>query len=313
MNVLVGDFSEQIEIYLNNALLLSESLKVHGYKFTLLTNNKRLLQNILIKKKFNLELIEIEFPTKFPSGVRFFSAHSKIDAFRYLSQQNHNYVVFCDLDMVCLKKIPDSFQAAIDAKIPLVYEITDQVFEAYGEKIVMDDVRTVRRFNSEGKWIGGEFLSGTPDFFEALCLEIDTFIPKYFESFITMNHNSDEALITPAIDKLRNSGLYISDAGLNRTIGRYWSSNTLHTQKNFNFYEDLFLLHLPADKKFLSELVKNEKFKFSKLTFLNRYKQYLKKILVKKIKYKIMYSAYLLKAKIFRLFKYFLIDKYRNL
>lgn len=87
VNLSSNNFQEQVSVYVNNAIVFSKSLYLKGVEFALLTNNKLFIEKCLpdTSKSFSLEIIEIPFITKVPSGIKFFSAHYKIDAFRYLA------------------------------------------------------------------------------------------------------------------------------------------------------------------------------------------------------------------------------------
>ncbi len=85
MNLSTKDFREQVSVYVNNAIVLSTTLSSNGIPFSLLTNNRSLIENCasILGSSSSLSVIEISFTTKVPSGVRFYSAHYKLDAFRY--------------------------------------------------------------------------------------------------------------------------------------------------------------------------------------------------------------------------------------
>ena len=281
MNVLVKSFEEQITIYLKNAISLSNSLKLNKINFILLTNEKELIEKIYPSTKENLNIENIPFKTKVPDGTRFYSAHYKLDAFKYLASQNHAYVGLLDLDMLCLKKIPISLENIIKNKTPLCYDITDQEFPAYGEKPVIDDLSRINRLVSEGRWCGGEFISGPPEFFSLLTKKIDEIYSNYIASLTVAHHIGDEAFTSAAIEIIRKEGIYIGDAGSLGIVGRYWNTKTLHPQKSFNYFKDSFLIHLPADKIFLSKIADIPKEKFN---IENIMKSYRKKIKLMKIK-----------------------------
>ena len=76
---------EQISVYINNAVVLSRTLALRGIEFTLLTNNRSLIESIVLDHEHGsaLNILDIPFITEVPSGVRFYSAHYKLDAFRH--------------------------------------------------------------------------------------------------------------------------------------------------------------------------------------------------------------------------------------
>ncbi|MFC1843881.1 hypothetical protein ACFLZ5_03750 [Thermodesulfobacteriota bacterium] len=256
MNLGARDFQEQMLVYVNNAIVLQKSLSSRGVAFALLTNNKRLIEECASKTDngFLLEIIEIPFPTKVPSGIRFYSAHHKIDAYRYLASLKDSYYALCDLDVVCVNDFPACLQNLIEAGIPLCYDISDQVIPAYGHDVIIRNLSTIGGIESEGRWSGGEFIAGTPEFFHKLVRVIDGIYDNYILNISSMHHIGDEAIISSALEKLKRQGVYIGDAGNLFIIGRYWNTSVLHPQKPFTYFKNCFLLHLPADKKFISDL-----------------------------------------------------------
>lgn len=257
VNVFVKNFHQQTLLYIKNAINLSYSLSQQsGISFTLLTNRKDIVNSLCKSENQTLQVEEIEFTTKIPSGVRFYSAHYKIDAFRYLASLSEEYVGLCDLDMVCINKMPICFSNNISNSIPMYYDISDQVIPAYGHDVIIRDLESIHNIKSEGRWAGGEFISGTPDFFNTLSNQINEIFDNYIKSISMLHHVGDEAIVSAALELMRNKGVNISDAGSLGMIGRFWNANILHHQKPFEYYcKQCFLLHLPADKHFLSKMI----------------------------------------------------------
>ena len=215
---------------------------------------------------------EIPFTTKVPSGIRFYSAHFKIDAFRYLSSLDEDYVALCDLDMVCVNDIPQCLTNNIKSKIPMYYDIFDQVIPAYGHNTIIRDLKKIHGFDSEGRWSGGEFISGSPKFFRLLVKEIDALYGNYIQNIDSLHHVGDEAFTSAALEKIRKKIEYVADAGVLGVVGRFWSVSTCHPQKPFKYYENCFLLHLPADKRFLADLAAQKK--LDRVNFFREYSMY---------------------------------------
>lgn len=209
----------------------------------------------MANERYNsFDIEEIAFKTDVPHGIKFYSAHFKVDAFRHIGSLNVNYAALCDIDVVCLRSAPKILAHIIEKNIPLVYEISDQVIPAYGHDVIIKDIEEITCEKSEGRWIGGEFISGPPSFFAMLAKEIDGLLPRYFSRIEKMHHVGDEAYTSSAIEKIRRRGTYVGDAGLLGIVGRYWNASNLHPQKPFAYFKNCFLLHLPADKKLLAKL-----------------------------------------------------------
>lgn len=252
-NFYSNDFQEQIKTYLNMASTLSSSLKAKGLDFVLLTNQKSKIEHCLGSNRGHLNIEEIKCSLKIPEGIHFYSAHFKLDAFRHLAEKD-SYSVFCDLDMICINDIPRSLLFYAKHSIPMWYDISDQVIPAFGSDAVIRDLETILGTESEGRWSGGEFIAGEAEFFARLVEKIDSIFKDYITNISSFHHVSDEPPTSAALEQLRRENLYIADAGKLGIIGRFWSIAPLHPQKPFDYYKGCFLLHLPADKKFLSKL-----------------------------------------------------------
>ncbi|MDB5569630.1 MAG: glycosyltransferase [Hyphomicrobiales bacterium] len=252
VNASMGSFDEQVELYARCALTLSRSLKAHGLPYTLLTNDEAALRKSLGADAGDLVIQEMPFRLKAPEGARFYSAHYKLDVFRFFSRLSSAYVVLCDVDMICLADAPRTFGNLAEAELPACYDISDQVLPAYGEERVIQDLSRIHGMASEGRWSGGEFIAGTPAFFGLLSDKTDDLFDRYVSDIESLHHVGDEMVTSAALEALRRGGLHIADAGSTRVVGRYWNADTKHPQRPFAHFLDCFLLHLPADKSFLA-------------------------------------------------------------
>ena len=176
--------------------------------------------------------------------------------------------------MISLSEIPQSLTNIINSKTPLYYDISDQVIQAYGHEVIIKDLQKLQPIPCEGRWSGGELIMGTPEFFSSLCEKIDDIYEIYTEIYEDLQHNGDEIITSAALELLRKEGIYIAEAGTIGIIGRFWSIPVLHPQKPFDYYEKLFLLHLPADKIFLAKISDSE-IVDNRNTFIKEYKKYL--------------------------------------
>lgn len=294
MNFSTANFREQILVYVNNAKVLSNSLALNGISYTILTNNRSLIQNIAsANDQTSLEVIEIPFSTKIPDGTQFYSAHYKLDALRYLASLSSGYYALCDLDMVCINGFPSCLNNLINSGIPLCYDISDQVIPAHGHDVIIRDLSAINGLESEGRWSGGEFISGTPEFFARLVKEIDGIYENYISNISSLHHVGDEAFTSAALECLRRSGVYIADAGTLGIVGRYWNTYVLHPQKPFDYFKKCFLLHLPADKIFLSDLAQRDMEALSQFKVL--YARHQRSVLTK-LKKVALFSRHFLKV-----------------
>jgi hypothetical protein len=254
INIKIKNFKSKIDLYLRNAVTLSKSLKDRGVNFVLITNNLLAIEQNKNYSRLDLQVEEISFTTHVPPGIKFYSAHFKLDVLRYLASLPSAYVGLCDLDMICINSIPECLMTQIAEKKPLFYDISEQVIPAYGKEKITRDIECILGDKSCGKWYGGEFIAGTPDFFFMLTHEINQIYDQYIANIDKIHHVGDEAITTAALEKMQQNGIKITDAGKLKIVGRFWSIKVLHEQKPFDWYKDCFLLHLPADKKFLASI-----------------------------------------------------------
>lgn len=252
-NGISGTFDQQMKTFIKCCESLSKSLTYFtNYKLIVLTNNKAFIENT----SQELKCIEIEFDFKVPKDIRFFAAHHKIDAFKYFAQlSDFDYSFLIDSDVICINKMPLNLINCIDSNIPVYYDITEQVYPAYGrETIIKDKAVLMSNILSTGIWAGGEFIGGSNKFFKLLYDEIQLIKENYLANYRSLHHQGDEALVSSAIEKIMQNE-YICNVGLFGGIGRFWSSQTLlHVQNNWKSYVNNFLLHLPADKNFIASI-----------------------------------------------------------
>lgn len=213
----------------------------------------------LNKEEYLIEIVQLDFKSTFPSGIKFYSAHFKLEVFAWLASLPDDYIGLVDADMLCVNEMPDAFKKIISKKLPLYYDITDQVTPAYGAAQIIRDKERINEKPSIGLWAGGEFIAGPPAFFSKLSAEINKVQSNYLQHVHSLHHQGDEMLLSIAIENSRTTGdCQVLDAGSLSIVARYWSYVPLHIQKQIEAYTDHFLLHLPSDKKFIARLKPDE-------------------------------------------------------
>jgi hypothetical protein len=252
VNVSVGSFRQKIRTYLKNADLLSRSLRSHSHEFHLLTNKAQLIERFAPTIAKSLSVVEMEFSTPVPQGVRFFSSHYKLDALRFLAQTGAHYVALIDLDMLCVNETPQALLDAQSSGQALYYDITQQVVPSAGEEPLRHQLEEILGRPVSLAWSGGEFLAGPPTFFAALTSAIEEIYDRYLEVSIGRYRVGNEPYQNAALEILRAQGWDIHDAGAMGIVGRYWNMPVKHVQPHFSAFHDTFLLHLPVDKHVLS-------------------------------------------------------------
>lgn len=271
-NGFIKSFEEQMRLYLACARQLHRSLAPEGVELIVLTNDKTTLQ-ALSRDETPIEIVQLRFQLSVPSGIRFYSAHFKLEVFSYLASLPDDYVALVDADMLCINKMPESLKTIILQKLPLYYDITEQVTPAYGAALIKKDKELLSGEPSFGLWAGGEFLAGPPSFFKRLSGEVNKLIDAYWQHASSLHHQGDEMLTSVAIERLKTAGdLPLLDAGALSIIARYWGYVPLHVQKQLKGYREHFLLHLPSDKKFLAQLQPHE---LKGTLFFKRYRRHL--------------------------------------
>jgi len=235
--------------YINCCKVLHDSLKKIGYKLIILTNEP----GIISEKEPSLAVCMVNFELNIPEGIRFYSAHYKIEVFRFLSLHGDNYSILLDNDVVCINNMPENMEEIIKINMPIYYDTTDQCYPAYGRRTLIEDKTAVMEEESIGNWAGGEFIGGNRQFFDVIYKSCMNYWDAYIKNTSRLHHIGDEMLTSCAIEKYILEGNRIFNIGSIGCIGRYWSVKTLHIGKPFEALLDNFLLHLPADKEYLAK------------------------------------------------------------
>jgi len=242
------NFRHQVDCYTANAVALARSLAFSGISFTLLTNDAFRISPL----GFDLDVVEIPFEVRVPHGTPYFSSHFKIDAFRHIGASQCDYAFFCDLDVVCTRPLPPIVLELAEQDVCLCYDVTDLVVPIYGASAVSRDLAAVKGSPSEGRWYGGEWLAGSPLFFERLHRVSASLLPAYIANLPTTHHHGDEAIVSPALELLREQGTPLVDGGMLGLVARHVRDNP-YPQPSYTWSRQCFLLHLPMDKELLAQ------------------------------------------------------------
>jgi hypothetical protein len=257
VNLKARSGQDPLHVYLANAVALQQSLARQQLPFTLLTNSRRALEALYEGRPdlARIPMVELALESPVPKGIPFYSAHFKIDVYRYFgSLAEGAYVGLLDLDMVALGDTPPALETLVGQRIPACYDISDQVLTAFRPSRVREDLSRFTSRAAEGRWVGGECLLGPPAFFAELARKIDAIFPAYAACYAELHHQGDEMLVSAALEDIRRDGTYVADLGSLGVVARYWSVPVSHGQKAFRWYRNAFLLHLPADKGFLADV-----------------------------------------------------------
>lgn len=232
-----------LKTYLKNCVTLSRSLEKHGYSLVIITNIKD-----YVFGKTGITCKEIEFDLDLPDDIPFYSAHFKISVFNYFaSLASSNYSILLDSDILCLRRLSMRTQRIISNGNPLLYDISSQITNVYGENRIKNDKLKLSGRDLNERWIGGEFIGGDCEFYRKLVIQIDRIWPEYVNVWPTLHHVGDEMLTTVAVDMIEQDIDIIS----NNEILRYWSVATMHKQVSITSLKKTAIVHLPSDKKIL--------------------------------------------------------------
>lgn len=246
-NIGTRSFEEQVCIFVGCCETLSRSLKHYtGCTLHVFTNDAKHIAGL----SRELDCIEVPFETAIPREMRFFSSMHRLDLFKHLGKRK-GYSIFLDSDTVCLNPMPENLARCIEGKVPIYYDVTDQMYPAYSRERILQDKRRLSQKPSIGLWAGGELLGGNGNFFQSITAEIDAILGRYLADYASYFHQGDEMLVSCALERIMQYR-YVCNVGSFGGIGRYWSIHTSHVQRPTSAFLDNFLLHLPADKPMLA-------------------------------------------------------------
>lgn len=259
---------ERISLFLKNAAVLDKSLTTLNPSLphlTILTNNQALIQEISKEIDYQFIIKKIDFSLEVPKGIPFYSAHFKIDCFRYFSTlPEDEYSVLVDNDIVALRPLPKFFYEIVERKIAMLYHlrIKDTIQ-------MMKDCRKIDASLNVIQWTGGEYWGGNHLFFAELyrmCREISD---AYFNSICNgFYHIGDETLTSIAVRRMQDRGLVYYNIHNFNLLYRFWGHHEVNTLASI----DPVFAHLPADKVWIAK--QNFYSAFDRDKFLSKYERH---------------------------------------
>lgn len=237
---------KRILVYLRNCNTLASTLARNGMgELTVLTNNAQYLNGLKQTYDFSFQITEISFSLNVPPDIGFYSAHFKIDAYRYLGMLSSDYSFLLDNDMVCASPMPDCMKRLVERQAAVYYAFPIRDVEKHDVSIM----RQIEPNIVSGQWVGGEFIGGTDKFFSRLYSIIISFADRYFQMKDLVFHQGDEMLTSIAIEKMvmENECLLVEGGNIGLSY-RYYS---IHENRPLTFYKSWFY-HLICDKSFLA-------------------------------------------------------------
>jgi len=260
-------------IYILCASLCSKTFRAAGAVFHIITNNEEYVRRHLEGSGLDdIVVFGHDFPSIVPRTTPFYVAHFKLDIFKAFGHEIFGErIALIDLDTVLLRRLPPTASLA-------AYDISDQVFPAYGRHRIGSDMELVSgRSLSDPRWYGGEFVMGSATEFATVSRYIDSCWTNYVENFSSLHHVGDEMIMSCALNMARADGVRIVDYGQGNVVARWWTARTSHRQAAFDAISGAALLHLPADKAFLA---KEAGYEFDREAFLLRFRRHARKKIV---------------------------------
>ena len=230
------------------------SCREQGVDCSIVTNDEAFL-----RKRFehfglgDVPVLAHAFGVDVPQGIRFRQAHYKLELIDILATGEFGeYVGLLDSDTVTHRSLPLSDD--MHDKI-LVYDITAERGRVAADK---DVAAICKRPMKDVTWYGGEFLLAPAYRLRALSEEMSALWPRYRDCLKAgvIDHVGSEAIFSAALNNLRaQDENVVMSVNNHQIITRWWSARTLFRQPPFHEVEDNAILHLPADKPFLSRFV----------------------------------------------------------
>ena len=243
--------------YVRQTLALARSLDSLGKKLRVFTNDRTSLLDMASSESPSATHLysvqEVCFPSDVPATIPFFAAHHKLFLFSVFAQEAR-YNCLLDTDVVA-NHAKRSLIQLLEENPQVdgwVYDISDQVFPAYGTTKVQDDLR--RELGVQHpfpRWYGGEFIIGNARLFSYLHEECLRQLGKYMEASARLHHTSDESIVSAALNN-NYQNLILADAGASGLVVRHWASKTLHVKRSPSVLNQSLFWHLPNSKDALA-------------------------------------------------------------
>lgn len=264
--------SDAVDRFAEMASLCAQSAAYFGHRFALVTNDRANLEARY--KRLGVQapvIIEEQFEqTSLPTHADYFSAHHKLDLLHKFSTGRYGaYPCLVDIDTVFLKSVDLARFQGKPAIIDMSYKMIDDEGRSEVERVIESLTRTKIK---DTLWYGGEFISGTPEFFARLNARISEYWPRYIAQLDHIFHNGDETVLSAALNSLRAEyHEELIEIGKLEIGTRWESSRTSKIQMSHRKAFQHNWLHLPSDKAFLARFAYRQ---FSPEAFLEAHRRY---------------------------------------
>jgi hypothetical protein len=195
-----------------------------------------------------------------PKSTPFYAAHFKFDLMIQAAESLLDDALFLllDTDMVAMRALDVGLVQRCARLGVGAFDISDQVFPAYGSERVIADIEAVAGLALDNpRWYGGEFLLCTPAFLTRLIARAKACFVRYAAEIHDLHHHGDEAFMSAALSLLAQEGQTIVDVGAYQAVGRHWPGNT---HRNLFWFSRCAFLHLPGSKSVIEREARYEQF-----------------------------------------------------
>ncbi|MGF6770820.1 hypothetical protein P3T18_003299 [Paraburkholderia sp. GAS199] len=242
--------------YVDQAICLNNSLRrVEMPALTIMTNAPALVAERLaaLAPEKRPALMTLTATIELPKDTPFYAAHFKLALMDQLAAAlpADTMLLLLDADMVALLPLArDLLERCAQAGFG-AFDISDQVFPAYGSERVVGDLEIVAgRTLRNPRWYGGEFLLATPAALRRLVPRAREFYARYVRESQRLRHHGDEAFISAALNVLVDEGQTLIEVGAYQAVGRHWPGNNY---RDVRWFRCCSFVHLPGGKALLEK------------------------------------------------------------
>jgi hypothetical protein len=240
--------------YVSQAICLNNSLRLVGMPtLTIMTNAPELVASRLEKMPQDKRpsVTTLSATIELPKNTPFYAAHFKLDLMDQVADSlpADTMMLLLDADMVALLPLdPELIERCAQVGLG-AFDISDQVFPAYGSERVVADLEVVagRRLKNP-RWYGGEFLLATPAALRRLVPRARACYARYLSESGCLAQHGDESFISAAINALVDEGQGLIEVGAYQAVGRHWPGNNY---RDVRWFRCCSLVHLPGGKALL--------------------------------------------------------------
>jgi hypothetical protein len=198
-------------------------------------------------------LMTLSATIELPKNTPFYAAHFKLDLMDQIAcvLPADTMLLLLDADVVAMQPLDRRLiERCAEAGLG-AFDISDQVFSAYGSESVVADLEIVagQRLRNP-RWYGGEFLLATPDSLRRLVPRARASYARYLGEIGRMGHHGDEAFISATLNVLAEEGQALVEVGAYQAVGRHWPGNTY---RDLRWFRGCSLVHLPGGKALLEK------------------------------------------------------------